>query len=207
MRTNVYIDGFNLYYGCLKETPYRWLDLARFCQLVLPKHSINRIRYFTATVQARPEDPQKPVRQQTYIRALQTIPNLSIHYGRYLESVRRMPLAKPPAGGPRTVEVIKTEEKGSDVNLATYLVLDGFDKDYEAAVIVSNDSDLVEPIRVVRSRLGLQVGVLNPQKNTSWALQRAATFYRGVRAGVLKASQFSPTLQDAHGTITKPTDW
>lgn len=117
MRTNVYVDGFNLYYGCLKETPYRWLDLAQFCRFALPKNAINHIRYFTARVQA-----------------LQTIPNLSVHYGHYLESVRRMPLANPPVSGPRTVEVLDTEEKGSDVNLAAYLLLDGFQGDYEVAV-------------------------------------------------------------------------
>lgn len=74
MRTNVYVDGFNLYYGCLMSTPYRWLNLAELCRLALPRNTINRIRYFTALVKARPDDPQKPVRQQTYIRALQTIP-------------------------------------------------------------------------------------------------------------------------------------
>ena len=57
MRTNVYIDGFNLYYGCLKGTPYRWLDLRKHCELLLPKHQIQRIRYFTAMVTARPQDP------------------------------------------------------------------------------------------------------------------------------------------------------
>lgn len=207
MRTNVYVDGFNLYYGCLKETPYRWLDLAQFCRFALPKNAINHIRYFTARVQARPDDPQKPVRQQTYIRALQTIPNLSVHYGHYLESVRRMPLANPPVSGPRTVEVLDTEEKGSDVNLAAYLLLDGFQGDYEVAVIVSNDSDLLLPIQIARNTLGRMVGVLNPQKKTSRALLRAATFYKPVRAGLLIASQFPGTLQDSHGIITKPADW
>jgi uncharacterized LabA/DUF88 family protein len=207
MITNVYVDGFNLYYGCLNGTRYRWLDLAQFCRLALPGHTIKRIRYFTAKVKARPKDPQKPVRQQTYIRALKTIPNLSVHYGHYLESVIRMPLATPPASGPGTVEVIKTEEKGSDVNLATYLLLDGFRGDYEAAVIVSNDSDLLLPIQIVRNDLGLRVGVLNPQKLVSWALRPAATFYKPIRAGLLRASQFPQILHDAHGAITKPANW
>lgn len=207
MRTNVYVDGFNLYYGCLMNTPYRWLNLAELCRLALPRNTINRIRYFTALVKARPDDPQKPVRQQTYIRALQTNPTLTVHYGHYLERVARMPLANPPAAGPRTVEVIRTDEKGSDVNLATYLLLDGFQGDYEVAVIISNDSDLLRPIEVIRNTLGHRVGVLNPQKNTSRALLRVSTFYKPIRAGLLRASQFPPTIQDAHGTITKPVVW
>ena len=76
--------------------------------------------------------------------------------------------------------------------------------------MVSNDSDLVAPVKVVRAQLGLQVGVLNPhgkRKGTAWDLMRTAAFYRRIRPGVVKASQFPPILQDAHGTITKPEGW
>jgi hypothetical protein len=52
MATNVYVDAFNLYYGSLRGTPYRWLDLGALCARLLPKDRINRIRYFTATVSA-----------------------------------------------------------------------------------------------------------------------------------------------------------
>lgn len=119
MTTNVYVDGFNLYYGSLKGTPYKWLDLSALCTVLLPKDQVHRIRYFTAHVSARPHDPQQPVRQQTYLRALETLPGLTVHLGHYLVSYPRMPLRHPPATGPRTVEVVKSEEKGSDVNLAT----------------------------------------------------------------------------------------
>jgi hypothetical protein len=65
MKTNVYIDGFNLYYGCLKGNPHKWLDLAAFCQASFPppRNRINHIRYFTAQVTARPNDPLQPKRQ------------------------------------------------------------------------------------------------------------------------------------------------
>lgn len=105
------------------------------------------------------------------------------------------------------VECIKTEEKGSDVNLATWLLCDGFDKDCELAVVISNDSDLCLPIEVARAKLGLTVGVLNPHQNPSHALQRVASFYRPIRAGAVAASQFPPILTDANGTITKPSRW
>jgi hypothetical protein len=118
-----------------------------------------------------------------------------------------MPLANPSPGGPQTVEVIKTEEKGSDVNLATHLLWDGFKSDYDIAVVVSNDSDLLEPIKIIRRELGLQVGLLNPQKKPSRVLQQEADFLRQIRKGVLQASQFPPTLTDSQGTITKPSSW
>jgi len=79
MATNVYVDASISYYGSLKGTPYRRLDLGAFCAHLLPKDRINRIRYFTATVSARPDNPDAPQRQQVYLRALETIPGLSIH--------------------------------------------------------------------------------------------------------------------------------
>ena len=207
MRTNVYVDAFNLYYGCVRGTPYRWLDLSQLFALLLPGNRIVRIRYFTALVVARPEDPQQPQRQQAFLRALSTIPNLSIHYGHFLSSTVRMPLANPPITGPRTVEVLKTEEKGSDVNLATHLLLDGMDGEYEVAVIVSNDSDLKLPLEVVRSRFQCKIGILNPHKNRSRALAQVTDFYKPIRTGPLAASQFPPILHDADGPIHKPAAW
>jgi len=81
---NVYIDGFNVYYGCLRGTPFRWLDLGALCQRLFPRDTIHRIRYFTAIVSARPNDPRQPQRQLAYLRALATIPEVTIHRGRYL---------------------------------------------------------------------------------------------------------------------------
>ena len=82
MLTNVYVDGFNLYYGCLKGTPYKWLDLGALCQALLPPNKIQRIRYFTAKVSVH-ADPHQPVRQSAYLRALQTVPGLTVHLGNF----------------------------------------------------------------------------------------------------------------------------
>jgi hypothetical protein len=86
-RTNIYIDGFNLYYGAAKHTPYKWLNVALLCETVLPGIAINRIRYFTALVKPTLADPQMRQRQEVYIRALETLPNLTVHCGHYLQSV------------------------------------------------------------------------------------------------------------------------
>ena len=106
-------------------------------QLLLPRHQISRIRYFTALVANRPDDPTQAQRQQAYVRALETVSNLTIHYGHLMDKTKRRPLATQPRTGPRTVEILDTEEKGSDVNLASYLLLDGFEGEYEMAVVVS----------------------------------------------------------------------
>jgi NYN domain len=207
MRANVFVDAFNLYYGCLKGTPYRWLDLDVFCRQLLPRDRIHRIRYFTALVSGRAGDPQQPQRQQIYLRALRTIPHLSVHLGHYLSHPVRMPLAHPPIVGPQTVEVIKTEEKGSDVNLASFLLLDGFRGDYEAAVVISNDSDLKVPIELVQAELGLVVGVINPHPPARRSRALQPTFWRQVRGPHLRSSQFPPILADARGMIRRPPGW
>jgi len=204
MKTNVYIDGFNLYYGCIKNTPYQWLNIAKMCHLLLPNDNIRKIKYFTALVKARPNDPEQPLRQQTFLRALQTIPDLEIILGTFLSHEITMPLAPPGKG---YVKVIKTEEKGSDVNIATHLLADGFRDNYELAVIVSNDSDLLEPIKFVTRELGKPVGLFNPHKNPSIALQSNALFIKQIRKGVLANSLFPDILTDAQGTFSKPTGW
>jgi len=208
LRTNVYIDGFNLYYA-LKLTCYRWLDLDQLCRLLLPKNTINRIRYFTARVEARPGDSGQRQRQDVYLRALATIPHLSVHYGTFLSHAVDAVRADSPPGGRRFVKVIKTEEKGSDVNLATHLLLDGFKGDYEVAAVLSNDSDLTEPIRVVRDELKLPIGVLCPHDNPSRLLMNAATpnFWREIRDTTLAKAQFTDVLADARGSFHKPERW
>ncbi len=207
-RTNVYIDGFNLFYGALKGSRYKWLDLEALCHQLLPKDSIHRIRYFTAKVSARPGDPQLPVRQQTYLRALATLPAVSVHLGVFYVSTIRAPLAHPPERGPKTAEIIKTEEKGSDVALATYLMLDACRGDCDTAVLVTNDSDLREPLRLAREELGLTTGVINPHPANRRSRALQATFFKQLRPGALAASQFPRQLTSRSGRkITKPADW
>jgi uncharacterized LabA/DUF88 family protein len=206
LRANVYIDGFNLYYA-LKPTCYKWLDVDLLCRLLLPKHSVQRIRYFTARVEARPGDSGQRQRQDVYLRALATIPHLSVHLGTFLSHPVPAIRADSPVGKPRFVSVIKTEEKGSDVNLATHLLLDGFRGDYDVAAVISNDSDLTEPVRAVRDELKLPIGVLCPHDNPSYQLRTAATFWREIRTATLAKAQFSDTLTDARGEFHKPERW
>jgi hypothetical protein len=213
VRTNVYVDGFNFYYGCVKQTAHRWLDLGALARTLLPTHQIHRIRYFTALVSVIPGDGdgQQPNRQQAYIRALETIPGLSVHYGHYLSHEKSMPLAHPTATSGKFAKVIKTEEKGSDVNLATLLLLDAFKQDFEQALLITNDSDLALPVEMTRSQLNLPVGIAFPctlpKRTPSTKLRSVATFTRDIREPALRASQLPSTLTDARGTITKPPAW
>jgi hypothetical protein len=207
-RANIYVDGFNLYYGALKNTPYKWLDLDALFRTILPGNRIKHIRYFSARVSGRAGNPQAPSRQATYLRALRTLPNVTIHLGHFLTSEVSMPLAYPSASGQKTVKVIKTEEKGSDVNLATYLIVDAMRGDCDVAAVVSNDSDLCEPIRIVQQDLKLPVGLLNPHPRPSQALVKLKpAFVRPIRSGPLSVSQFPGQMTDARGKFSKPDAW
>ena len=216
MTTNVYIDGFNLYYGSLKYSPYKWLNVSQLITSLYPTKTINKLRYFTARVKPWLHDPYAPDRQNIYFRALRTLPNLTIHEGRF--ALREVLLPQSPlaykhgnhARPPQNVQVLKPEEKRSDVNLATFLLEDCFTNDFDDAIVVSNDSDLCLPIDVTVNHCGKNVLVDNPQKREALSreLTRVATLVMPeINRPHLRNSQFPPTLTDTVGTITKPSTW
>lgn len=204
MRASVYVDGFSLYYAALKRTPYKWLDVRKLCRLLLPNDRIHRIRYFTAIPIYEWNDELKGQRLQAYVRALQTLRGLTVHYGTCRAEDGRLPL---PGSRTETEFVIARRTKGTDVQLTAMMLADGFRGDYEVAVVVSDDSDLALPMRVVRRQLQLPVGLLKPGDRYANELVRAATFWKPIREGVLAASQLPQQLTDEHGTITKPSAW
>ncbi|MBK7832661.1 MAG: NYN domain-containing protein [Gemmatimonadetes bacterium] len=217
-RTIVYVDGFNLYYGALKRSDCKWLDLTAFARRLLPKNDVVAVKYFTARIAARPNDMEGPARQDTYLRALATLPEVRVYLGHFLSSVVRLPLANDDgtvrlaAGRPQMALVRKEEEKGSDVHLATQLVRDAHLREFEVAVVVTNDSDLAPPIELVTNELGLVVGVANPhaenpKSRQSRRLLRAARFMKPVRRGALRGCQLPPTIRDARGEFSRPASW
>lgn len=174
-------------------------------KILSSKNQIVGIKYFTARVLSRPDNPSQPLRQEIYLRALKALGATCI-FGRYLSHPVMMRVADPNASRP-FVRVIKTEEKGSDVNIATHMLLDAFRNAYDCAVLVSGDSDLKTPVEMVRHDFSKTVGVINPQKVDCKVLRCAASFYKRIRTSDLAASQLPATLTDATGTFYKPADW
>ena len=169
---------------------------------MLPKDDIVRVRYFTSLVKPRAHDPEISSRQLTYLRALRTLPTLTIHYGTFLMHVDRRPLAD----GSGYVDILMVSEKGSDVNLASHMVNDAHKGDCDTAVLITNDTDLREPMRIVRNELGKTVGVLNPQKFMNQKLAES-NFKKQIRPGVLALSQFPDEMEDSEGSFHKPASW
>ena len=209
LKTNIYVDGFNLYYRALKDTPFRWLDLRKLAETLFPRDTIKRVCYFTARLDARPSNPAQPQRQQAYLRALATLPDFETYYGSFRSGIKHRPLAEPLPGLPTHVLVRDSEEKGSDVNLATRLLVDGFKGEYEQAVVVSNDADFASAMRYVRDDLGLRVTLVNPDaRNASpRELAEAATYVKRLWKSHLRRSQLPDTVTDEVGDITKPVGW
>ncbi|MCA9833835.1 MAG: NYN domain-containing protein [Thermomicrobiales bacterium] len=219
-RVAYYVDGFNLYHGCFANLSsreswrkFRWLDLNTMCSRIYPNGTTVGIRYFTATVDKNAEDPQSFIRQQTYLRALRTTKTVTIHLGRFstyaklrmvAESENRPVIAATPE---QYALVIESREKGSDVNLASHLLLDGFEDTYDLAVVITNDSDLATPIRMIRENLGKRVAIVNPRKRTAIDLKGIANSYKVIRRSWLENAQFPMTLTDENGDFTKPAHW
>ena len=212
MRTYIYIDGFNFYYGAVKNTPYKWLDFKLlFSKLLSPQNKIESIKYFTAMVTGK-IDPRAPIRQKTYIRALKkSIPELEVHYGKFNSHPVWSPLVHPvdkKIFGKiiKFARVIKTEEKGSDVNLAVQLLHDAWHNRFDCAVVVSNDSDLAESLKLVKVEHKKVVGLINPHdQHPSKELLQHSTFTKQIRKGLLNASQLPDPIPGT--TIRKPSNW
>ena len=207
MRVYVYVDGLNVYYRALQHSRNKWLDLNQLAvRLLNPDDTVEKIKYFTTRVGARTNDLDAPRRQQLYLNALNTLPNIEMHFGSFLTKTKTRPLQANPT---QFVTVLDTEEKGSDVNLASHLIHDGWQGVYDLALVMSQDSDLIEPLRMVKEDLRKTVGLIwldgrrpNPR------LTRVASFVRHASPADFAASQFDNPLLDANGNqITKPNTW
>lgn len=209
MQTYIYIDGFNFYHGAVKSTEHKWLDfMALFQRVLAPRYNIQCIKYFTAHVSALPHDPQQPDRQKIYLKALRKhIPELQIILGQFRAHNKYLPLVKP-TGQQAFAEVVKIEEKGSDVNLAVHMVNDAWHDRYEAAVVVSNDSDLEEALRIVKEERGKEVILLTPpkfMKKRSIRLKINCTRSMTIRNSDLAASQLPNPIPGT--SLFKPSSW
>lgn len=219
--TIAYIDGFNLYHRALQNTPYRWCNPKLLIEAVLNHpRCLKVLNFYTARVSAK-IDADAPRKQQIYLNALATIPEIKVTYGSFQvqNKWRRMSedmadVFKPKA---ELVRVMNPEEKGSDVNLGAHLIRDGFTREYEQAIICTNDTDLCEPIRIVVEELKLPVFLVssNSQNNKSVSTAKKLVNAVGGEHNVrhmhtthLKAAMLPDKLVGKRGTTIKmPPSW
>lgn len=213
-RTNVYIDGYNLFYGLLKGTVWKWLDLLAFTKALLrDDHEILAVNYFTSRVKHNPAKPQMAIHQQKYLEALSTIPLIRIVEGYYNRFRVKMPFAKDPCKSCDKTDgyaiVWKNEEKRSDVNLATAMLVDAFRDAADSFVLISGDSDLAGPLDVIRHQFGKQTLVFNPHDGGKDELKFCSTYYKHIPRDLPVKCQLPYEIEvGTHGRIIRcPEAW
>ncbi len=199
-RVIVYVDGFNLYFGMLDAgfDYCKWLNIKLLaCNLLQNNQTLVEIKYFTSRVS---NNPEKQKRQNTYLEALESV-GVKIYYGNYQSDKIECK---------RCGNIWPTyNEKMTDVNIATQILIDAFQDEYDMAMLISGDSDLVPPIKSVHEIFkNKRVFVAFPPKrhNQSVALMAKGSLTIGRKK--LVDSQFELEVPKRDGYILKkPKDW
>ena len=205
-RTFVYIDGFNLYYGALKGTPHKWLDLDHYFRLLRPNDDVQCIRYFTAMV-----DGPKKSNQETYLRALATTPVVTVVLGKFKNKRVKCSVSGCSYAGSRFFQT--PEEKRTDVNIAVHMLDDAYRDLCDQILLVSGDSDLVPAVKMIATRfpgkhITVYVPAQHPTRGSAVELRTAAHRSRDLPLNLLPHAQFPATVADSTGDfIAKPGAW
>lgn len=199
-RVIVYVDGFNLYFGMLEGgfTNCKWLDIQNLVNSSLsPNQQLIDIKYFTSRVT---NDPLKQKRQALYLEALEQS-GVKIIYGLYKS---------------KSVECNNcghiwriSNEKMTDVNIATHMLLDAFNDRFDTAILISGDSDLVTPIKSIHSTFpSKSISVFFPPARHNNSVAAAAKGSMILGRKKLNANQFPIEIQKSDGfIIKKPSEW
>ncbi len=236
MRTIVYIDAFNFYHGCLEgNNSCKWLDLKSFFESLLKANSENetqivKIKYFTTKIRSYIETKgnkripinalaEKQKRQQVYLRALKAhAPEIiNIYIGRFSSYPVEWPLADKPS---EKVEVMRTEEKMTDVSLATHMLNDAWLDSYDCAILVSSDSDMITAIELIKhnalqkkiahKEIGLITPAVNEKREVSKRLKDEADFTIKIKSKkLLEKCQLPEKIptKDKGKFIYRPEKW
>jgi hypothetical protein len=205
-RSIVYVDGFNFYYGVIRGTAHKWLDLQRFFNLLRPDDDVQQIRYFTAMVGGTGR-----ARQETYLKALETLPLLEITLGLYKAKNVRCTILPCGYLGSRKFKV--QEEKRTDVAIGVAILDDAYQDACDRFVIFSGDSDLVPALNTVKQRfpakeLVVYIPARNPVRGAAVELRAAADKNRTLPLNLIPRSLFAAAIPDgAGGMLAKPATW
>jgi uncharacterized LabA/DUF88 family protein len=197
----VYIDGFNLYFGLIERNwrKYLWLDLKKFAaSLLLKNQRLVHTKYFTSRI-SKPLSKQQ--RQSVFIDALNSLTEFSIFYGRYQAQIRTCENCG--------FTTFISNEKKTDVNIATELLVDAFQNTFDTAIVVSADADLTAPIVAIRRLFPEKsVVVAFPPKRNSYELRTVATTHYFIGEHNLRDNLLPDEIKTPTGFILKrPDKW
>lgn len=229
MRTAFFVDGYNVFYGLLAGTPYKWLNLeqllAHIARVENPLSSLASVEYFTSSV--KPELATRGIAskeaQDSYVRALKAS-KVIVHYGRHqLERANAPRFVSREVGASRqdTVAIWKLEEKETDVHIAISMYRTAsrqeklpWDKRIEQLVLVSGDTDMAPALRAIREDFPhMKIGVVLPYRSGSRRLapgslqQHAHWMRRVVTCEELQSHQFPNRVPTHKAPAIKPDYW
>lgn len=215
MVVRVYIDGFNFYYRLFKNSNrtyplpprFKWLDLYKLSGRLAPGEIIDWVGYFTAPIVPNVLDPDQHIRQRAYLSALETLPNVEVIRGSFRQVEKRGIQRDNPAQGVVLFDTF--EEKGSDVNLGVRLVWDAGRGAFDSAIVISNDSDLAEAVRIVTTEVGRPVFVHSPDVTVNNALRPpVSSDARPLNTKFLKSCLLPDQIVTPAGImISRPQRW
>ena len=204
----MYVDGFNLYFGAIKGTPYKWLDVEKYFRLLRPQDDLQAIRYFTAVISG-----PRALNQSALLRALATRPLVDIVLGNFKRKRIKCEYSKCHHLTPGDRVFSRPEEKRTDVNIAVHMLDDASRHQCDHQILVSGDSDLVPAIRMIRRRFPamrttVYVPAQAPARSYAVELRSAAHRKQLLPTSLLKHAQFPARVPDGMGGfITKPPTW
>lgn len=223
MRTIAYIDGFNLYFGCLKKAPHcRWLDVDALVRLLCKENNPNTkivgIQYFTAPIKAglSPRGDASVKAQNDYLRALKAhSPNVEIVEGKYFIVPGSYYGDTKPINFTQKHRVLRPEEKQTDVNIALHMLRDATDNACEQQVLFSNDSDYTPILSMIKQRHpDMRLGVVPPvlsgkvMRYPSRELTERSDWSRKpMKEFILKSCQLPKKIPTRKKPIIKPAHW
>ena len=230
LRTRVYIDGYNLYFGCLKNTACKWLDIRLLVEKILASVSYERdgkevayrfanpaIKYFTALI------------LESFAKSVDSM-HCQIHYhdalagylGEDFEMISGYYHARPArahkwedgkaARECDQIEIWKLEEKQSDVALALHAFSDAIHGEVDQVILVTNDSDLEPAMQLIRERTSTIIGLIAPIRpatgdvNTRLA-KHAHWIRRHILDNEISSSQLPSMVRHHQNVVHKPLSW
>jgi len=205
-RSIIYVDGFNLYYGAVKSTPWKWLNIEKYFTLLRQDDNIQSIKYFTARIQGS----HKP-NQDAYLKALNTLSKVDVIYGLFKFKPVKCTVKQCTFSGSRIFNV--PEEKRTDVNIAVHMITDAINNNCDRFVIVSGDSDLVPAVRTVKILTKNKIVIVyvpanNKIRGAARELRKASDKHRTLPNALLSKAQFPECVPDGKdGYINKPLTW
>lgn len=235
MKFNVYIDGFNLYKGALQKRPdLKWLDLRRYCQARLTGNELDKAYFFTSRIKEKFEGDAAPRRQHTYLRALENS-GVEVVLGKFRRDInwQRLishqhldcifPTLSDPLSHIQTsfnksfkealpdsiqAKVWKYGEKGTDVNLASYLLRDVFKSQLQGALVITGDSDLATPLQIAHMQY-VFVKTINPKcGRNAGRLSESSDSFEELQVNSLVKFQFPDSINLSSGKIIRrPMEW